>query len=206
MNQWSAARPPTHLYLLQHFSYGLIERGTPLFSPRPHSTLYAMSSQPAMNTSMNSSTNSSKVKAEKRASSGIPNSKLTQPKFNSVNRTPSPSNQSTRSRSSSESNDASIIKNKSPLATLEPSKRDASPAPTTADKTLEIDISQQVEPPRISKNGRCLSSCPCNQSNPSDWKIDCSSCGQLWHLDCVGLKGLSKAARNAECTARYCTG
>ena len=144
---------------------------------------------------MNSGTIGSKLKAEKRASSGIPNSKLTQPKVNSSgSRTPSPSNQSARSRNSNESNDTSINKNKSPLAILEPSQRDASPAPTTADNTLEIDISQQVEPPRISKNGRCLTSCPCNQSNPSDWKIDCSSCGQLWHLDCVGLKGLSKAA------------
>ena len=34
--------------------------------------------------------------------------------------------------------------------------------------------------------------CPCGGSKPSSWKIDCSKCSQMWHVDCVTLDGISK--------------
>ena len=38
--------------------------------------------------------------------------------------------------------------------------------------------------------------CPCGHSNRASYKLKCTKtdCGQSWHLDCVGLKGLTKVA------------
>ena len=49
--------------------------------------------------------------------------------------------------------------------------------------------------PTTSTVHRNLDKCPCGQS-VSTWKLDCSKCHQYWHVDCVGLKGLSKASCN----------
>ena len=38
--------------------------------------------------------------------------------------------------------------------------------------------------------------CPCNQSIQSSWKLDCVKCGQFWHTDCVGLKGIDQKTIN----------
>ena len=39
-----------------------------------------------------------------------------------------------------------------------------------------------------------LGKCPCGQSNSSSYKLVCTGiqCQQNWHVDCVGLKGLTK--------------
>ena len=59
-----------------------------------------------------------------------------------------------------------------------------------------VDVSSSAPLPSLSDKHRNKSSCPCNQSLGC-WKIDCSKCGQLWHVDCVGLKGLDDKIINS---------
>ena len=59
-----------------------------------------------------------------------------------------------------------------------------------------VDVSSNAPLPSLSDKHRKKSSCPCNQSLGC-WKIDCSKCGQLWHVDCVGLKGLNDKIINS---------
>ena len=59
-----------------------------------------------------------------------------------------------------------------------------------------VDVSSSAPLPSLNDKHRKKSSCPCNQSLGC-WKIDCSKCGQLWHVDCVGLKGLDDKIINS---------
>ena len=62
-----------------------------------------------------------------------------------------------------------------------------------------LNASLQVKPqsplPALSTLHRDLSKCPCNQSKTT-WKIDCSKCHQFWHVDCLGLQGLTDKGYN----------
>ena len=59
-----------------------------------------------------------------------------------------------------------------------------------------VDVSSCAPLPALKDKHRKKDSCPCNQSLGC-WKIDCSKCGQLWHVDCVGLKGLDDKIINS---------
>ena len=66
------------------------------------------------------------------------------------------------------------------------------PEHTTETDTSIVDCLALGEPPNLKQDHRDRSSCPCNQpTNTGKWKIDCVKCGQFWHIDCVGLKGLT---------------
>ena len=55
---------------------------------------------------------------------------------------------------------------------------------------------QSVSPlPKLFTSHRDLSKCPCDQSK-STWKMDCSKCHQFWHVDCLGLQGLTDKGYN----------
>ena len=47
--------------------------------------------------------------------------------------------------------------------------------------------------PTLCTEHRDKETCPCFHST-GEWKIDCVECKQLWHLSCVGLKGLTDKA------------
>ena len=70
-------------------------------------------------------------------------------------------------------------------------KPDAS-ASLPADDSCTIEVSNS-QLPELKDLHRNKDSCPCNTSLGS-WKLDCSQCGQWWHLECVGLKGLDEKA------------
>ena len=63
------------------------------------------------------------------------------------------------------------------------------PAPT--EEVLNISI----PPPSTSTAHRDLRKCPCQQSKNA-WLMDCSRCKQFWHVDCLGLQGLSQSGYN----------
>ncbi|KAL5267817.1 hypothetical protein ACHWQZ_G004758 [Mnemiopsis leidyi] len=59
-----------------------------------------------------------------------------------------------------------------------------------------VNVSSTAPLPGLSDKRREKGSCPCNQSLGC-WKIDCSKCGQFWHVDCVGLTGLDDTVINS---------
>ena len=59
-----------------------------------------------------------------------------------------------------------------------------------------VNVSSTAPLPGLSDKRREKDSCPCNQSLGC-WKIDCSKCGQFWHIDCVGLTGLDDKTINS---------
>ena len=56
----------------------------------------------------------------------------------------------------------------------------------SSESQLGDDDPGEVDPKKV---------CPCGSST-GEYKLDCSQCQQFWHLDCVGLKGLTKAQIN----------
>ncbi|KAL5256328.1 hypothetical protein ACHWQZ_G011524 [Mnemiopsis leidyi] len=59
-----------------------------------------------------------------------------------------------------------------------------------------VNVSSTAPLPGLNDKRREKDSCPCNQSLGC-WKIDCSKCGQFWHIDCVGLTGLDDKIINS---------
>ena len=66
--------------------------------------------------------------------------------------------------------------------------------PQESQKEQDVDIS--TLPPTVSHEHRNLQKCPCGTTGKSTWKIDCSKCRQMWHVECVSLSGLNKEMIN----------
>ena len=60
-------------------------------------------------------------------------------------------------------------------------------SPLTITAPIQID---DLPDPIPSCPHRPLDECPCGQSHPGSWMIDCSKCKQNWHVECVSLNGL----------------
>ena len=56
----------------------------------------------------------------------------------------------------------------------------------------EQDVDLSIVLPTVSYAHRDLQKCPCGEIGKSTWKIDCSRCRQMWHVECVSLTGLNK--------------
>ena len=74
------------------------------------------------------------------------------------------------------------VKSVDPVSALAPSNEEQLPG--------ALDITNPL--PTTSIAHRDLDKCPCGQSLGT-WKIDCSKCHQFWHINCLGLKGLTKS-------------
>ena len=78
-------------------------------------------------------------------------------------------------------------------------KSGSSKTPTTSSqntKTTQAAASCS-QPPSLSVNHRPLTECPCGRSSDNkSWKMDCSKCGQYWHVDCLSLNGLDETSIN----------
>ena len=81
--------------------------------------------------------------------------------------------------------------------------------PSSRPKTSKLDLKsdrvlsstptsvQTPPPPSISSSHRDLVNCPCGRSSSGNsWVIDCSKCGQHWHANCLGMKGITDKAIN----------
>ena len=60
------------------------------------------------------------------------------------------------------------------------------------DKSISI---VEGQPVTLSHDHQPKESCPCGKS-VNCYKIDCRDCGQMWHVDCVSLNGLTQAMYN----------
>ena len=74
------------------------------------------------------------------------------------------------------------------------SESDKSDAFVRQNDSIEIDVSSNQSWPSLCSDHRAKDRCPCDRSIKSAWKLDCVECGQWWHADCVGLKGISQKA------------
>ena len=68
-------------------------------------------------------------------------------------------------------------------------------SPSQKDNASPISVTPSGDLPAMITSHRNCNACPCKQST-GDWLIDCSSCSQFWHADCVGLKGLDEKEIN----------
>ncbi|KAL5254662.1 hypothetical protein ACHWQZ_G014186 [Mnemiopsis leidyi] len=68
--------------------------------------------------------------------------------------------------------------------------------PSSKSESEALNVSSSKPLPSLTSKHRPKNNCPCNQSLGS-WKIDCSKCGQFWHVDCVGLQGLNEKSINS---------
>ena len=78
-------------------------------------------------------------------------------------------------------------------------KSGSSKTPTTSSQNTKPAhaAASCAQPPSLSVNHRPLSECPCGRSSDNkSWKIDCSKCGQYWHVDCLSLNGLDETSIN----------
>lgn len=59
-----------------------------------------------------------------------------------------------------------------------------------------LSVSSGASNPSPKKDHHDPEKCPCGQSNTSKYKLVCTEpqCKQNWHVDCVGLKGITKPA------------
>ena len=62
--------------------------------------------------------------------------------------------------------------------------------------STDIVVSPNGQMPSLNCSHRPLDACPCGNSIPDTWMIDCSKCKQNWHVDCLSLKGLEGDAIN----------
>ena len=114
--------------------------------------------------------------------------------------TPSPLTYPSRSRTASggstkSSPGLSRSQNQSPSTFKKPKgKLNSSSAKSVKSDNLQIDIESPAESPlcRSLWNQR---KCPCNRDIDC-WQIDCSKCGQYWHVECVTLDGLGESEIN----------
>ena len=68
---------------------------------------------------------------------------------------------------------------------------------TPSQNTKPLQAASSSQPPSLSVNHRSLSECPCGRSSDNkSWKMDCSKCGQYWHVDCLTLNGLDESTIN----------
>jgi hypothetical protein len=112
------------------------------------------------------------------------------------NSSKSPSGGSVNSRRGSTSSSPSNVVSHKKLkgSKSESDKTDIDASLDDVDDTSAIDVSSEQQLPSLSTDHRLKDKCPCNQSIKSSWKLDCAKCGQWWHTDCVGLKGISQKA------------
>ena len=68
--------------------------------------------------------------------------------------------------------------------------------PSSKSESDALNVSSSKPLPSLISKHRQKDNCPCNESLGS-WKIDCSKCGQFWHVDCVGLQGLNEKSINS---------
>ena len=59
-----------------------------------------------------------------------------------------------------------------------------------------VSIESKTPLPTVDSKHRHLDKCPCGQSKPSAWQIDCSRCNQIWHADCLSFKGIKQDSIN----------
>ena len=114
--------------------------------------------------------------------------------------TPSPLTHPPRTRavsggSTKSSPGLSRSQNQSPSTFKKPKgKLNSSSAKSVKSDNLQIDIESPAESP-LCRSLWNQHKCPCNR-NIDCWQIDCSKCGQYWHIECVTLDGLGETEIN----------
>ena len=91
--------------------------------------------------------------------------------------------------------DSSSTSTSSPMTQPASSEQKKKKCPDLSSHMVVVD--SEYGAPSNSTSHRDLKQCPCRKStSSSSWLIDCSRCHQYWHIDCVGLTGLSKGTIN----------
>ena len=74
---------------------------------------------------------------------------------------------------------------------IKPASKPGSPAPVIAPVDQPLTVTATDAPAALCTDHRDKSTCPCNVSHENVWMIDCSSCNQYWHVDCLSLTGIN---------------